>query len=114
MGQFDGQEKHANMSSHRECDINFNVVTTPSEMVTALQQFNEQVVQARNAGILDEAMAIDAQRHITQVIIQISKSTMNRVFLLKHLTAAASCVATASTLGLVLYGAIPALLKLIG
>jgi hypothetical protein len=89
-------------------------VTTPAKMVAALKQFNEQVVQAKNAGALDEEMAMDAQHHITQVIIHVSKPTTNRVFVLKHLTAAMSCVATVSAFALALSAALQTLLKLIG
>ena len=113
MDQPGGQEQYTNILYTNRCDINFHAATTPDKMVAALKQFNEQVVQAKNAGALEEEMAMDAQHHLTQVITQVSRPTSNRVFVLKHLTAAVSCLATVSALGVVLYGAIPALLKII-
>lgn len=105
--------KGKSMNQFNGSDINFGAVTTPTEMVAALKQFNGQVGEARSAGILDEEMATDAQQHIAHIIAQVSRPTTSRVFVLGHLTAAVSCVATVSALGVILYGAIPALLKLL-
>jgi len=111
LDQFNGQELHANMLSNEGSAINFAAATTPVAMIAALKQFNAQVVQAKNAGILDQEMATDAQHHITHVIAQVSRPTTNRVFIMQHLTAAVSCLATVSVLGLVLYDALEAFAK---
>jgi hypothetical protein len=94
--------------------LRFDTATTPVKMGAALKHLNGQIAQAKNAGLLDEKKATDAQYHIAQVITQTSRPTMNRQFVLKHLTEAVSCLAAVSALGLVLQSALPNLLKLIG
>ena len=94
--------------------IDFHAVHTPLGLTTALKQFNKQVAQAKNTGLLDQETAIGAQRHVMQAIIQVNKPTPNQKFIIDQLTAAALIlgkVAVASSLIYILAGAIETVFK---
>jgi len=112
MDQYNEREMQTNTPYNEGRGINFGSVKTPLELAATLKLFNEQVKHAKDAGMLDEDAAKDAQYHITQVIVQAGKPTTNKTYLLSHLTAAASRLAPVSVLALALFPLIELLGKI--
>ena len=73
-------------------DMNFGVVQTPEDLVTAFEQLNEQFTQAKNAGVLNEETATDAQYQITKAAQQAKKPDPDKKTILDHLTTAKALI----------------------
>lgn len=69
-------------------DMNFGVVQTPEDLVTALEQLHEQITQAKNAGTLSEETTTDAQYQITKAAQQARKPAPDKKTIVDHLTTA--------------------------
>jgi len=69
-------------------DMNFGVVQTPEDLVTAFEQLNAQFTQAKDAGVLSEETVTDAQYQITKATQQAKKSDPDKKTILDHLTTA--------------------------
>ncbi len=46
--------------------MNFGVVQTPADLMTVLEQLDEQFTQVKEAGVLSEETAIDAQYQVSK------------------------------------------------
>ena len=69
-------------------DLNFGAVQTPADLVTVLEQLNEQFTQAREAGVLSVETATDAQYQLTKAAQQAKKPDPDKKTIMDHLTTA--------------------------
>jgi len=96
-------------------DINFGAVQTPVDLVTVLEKFNEQLLQARDSGQLGEEAAIDTQYQVTKAIQQAKKPVPDKKTIVDHLATAKALlenIAAAGGLVTALVGAIQAAQRL--
>jgi hypothetical protein len=73
-------------------DVNFGAIKTPEDLITAFEQLNEQFTQAKEAGVLSEEMATDAQYQITKASQQARKPDPDKKTILDYLTSAKSLI----------------------
>jgi len=73
-------------------DMNFGAIRTPEDLITAFEQLNEQFTQAKEAGVLSEEMATDAQYQITKASQQAKKSDPDKKTILDHLSTAKTLI----------------------
>jgi hypothetical protein len=73
-------------------DLNFGAVQTPADLVTVLEQLNAQFTQAREAGVLTEETATDAQYQVTKAAQQARKSDPDKKTIMDHLTTAKTLI----------------------
>jgi hypothetical protein len=73
-------------------DMNFGAVQTPEDLITAFEQLNEQFTQAKNAGVLNEETATDAQYQITKAAQQAKKPDPDKKTIMDHLTTAKALI----------------------
>lgn len=102
MAQFDmrGQRVTAQYNAGR--DINFGVVQTPEDLITVLEQLDEQFRQAKEAGVLSEETATDAQYQVTKAAQQAKKPDPDKKTIVDHLTTAKTLIeGTTAASGLV-------------
>jgi hypothetical protein len=96
-------------------DMNFGAVQTPEDLITVLEQLNQQFTQAKDAGILNEETATDAQYQVTKAAQQAGKPDPDKKTMLDHLNTAKSLIegiTAASGLVTVLAGTIEVVQKL--
>src|SRR5947209_20541808 len=77
-------------------DMNFGVIQTPADLITALEQLNEQFTQAREAGDLSEETAVDAQYQVTKAVQQAKKPDPDKKTMLDHLNTAKTLIEEAT------------------
>jgi len=83
-------------------DMNFGAVQTPEDLITVLEQLNEQFTQAREVGVLSEEAATDAQYQVTKAAQQAKKPDPDKKTMMDHLTTAKTLIEGATaTSGLV-------------
>ncbi len=68
MAKFDMRGQHVTNQYNAGRDMNFGAVQTPEDLMTALEQLNEQFTQAKEAGVLSEETATDAQYQVTKAL----------------------------------------------
>jgi hypothetical protein len=73
-------------------DMNFGAIQTPEDLVTAFEQLNEQFTQAKEAGVLSEETATDAQYQITKATQQAKNPDPDKKTILDHLTTAKTLI----------------------
>jgi hypothetical protein len=73
-------------------DMNFGAVQTPADLITALELLNEQFVQEKEAGVLSEETATDAQYQVTKAAQQAKRSDPDKQKLMDHLTTAKTLI----------------------
>jgi len=73
-------------------DINFGAVQTSEDLITAFEQLNEQFNQAKEAGVLNEEMATDAQYQITKAAQQAEKPDPDKKTIIDYLTTAKTLI----------------------
>jgi hypothetical protein len=115
MAQFDMRGQHVTNQYNAGRDINFGAVQTPTDLVTVLKQFNEQVTQAREAGVLSEEIASDAEYQVTKAIQQARKPDPDKKTIVDHLNTAKALldnIAAAGGLVTALVGAVEVVQKL--
>ncbi len=96
-------------------DMNFGAVQTPVDLIAALEKLSGQVTQAKEAGVLSEETATDAQYQVTKAIQQAKKPDPDKKTIVDHLTAAKALlddIAAASGLVTALVGAVGVVQKL--
>jgi hypothetical protein len=69
-------------------DMNFGAVQTPEDLMMVLEQLNEQFIQAKEAGVLPEETATDAQYQVTKAAQQAKKPDPDKKTIVDHLTTA--------------------------
>jgi hypothetical protein len=115
VAQFDMRGQRVTNQYNAGRDINFGAIQTPVDLLAALEQFNEQVTQAQEAGVLSEEIATDAQYQVTKAIQQARKPTPDKKTIVDHLTTAKALldnIAAASGLVTALVGAVEVVQKL--
>jgi hypothetical protein len=86
MANFDMRGQRVTNQYNAGQDINFGAVQTPEDLVTVLEQLNAQFLQAKEAGILSEEAATDAQYQVTKAAQQAKKPDPNKKRILDHLS----------------------------
>ena len=78
MANFDMRGQRVTNQYNAGRDMNFGAVQTPEDLITVFERLNEQFTQAKEAGVLSEEMATDAQYQVTKAIQQAKKSDPTR------------------------------------
>ena len=115
MAQFDMRGQRVTNQYNAGRDMNFGAVQTPVDLVAELEKLNEQVVQAKDAGIVSEETATDAQYQVTKAIQQARKPDPDKKTIVDHLTTAKALlenITAASGLVTALVGAVEVVQKL--
>ncbi len=115
MAQFDMRGQRVTNQYNAGRDMNFGAVQTPVDLIAELEKLNGQVVQAKDAGIVSEETATDAQYQVTKAIQQASKPAPDKKTIVDHLTTAKALlddITAASGLVTALAGAIQVVQKL--
>ena len=92
MAQFDMRGQRVTDQYNAGRDMNFGAVQTPADLITVLEQLNEQFTQAREAGVLSEETATDAQYQVTKAAQQAKKSDPDKKTIVDHLTTAKTLI----------------------
>jgi hypothetical protein len=88
VANFDMRGQHVTNQYNAGRDMNFGAVQTPADLITVLEQLNEQFTQAKEAGVLSEETATDAQYQITKATQQAKNPDPDKKTILDHLTTA--------------------------
>jgi hypothetical protein len=115
MAQFDMRGQRVTKQYNAGRDINFGAVQTPVDLIAELEKLNGQVVQAKDAGILNEETATDTQYQVTKAIQQARKPDPDKKTMVDHLTTAKALldnITAASGLVTALVGAVEIVQKL--
>jgi hypothetical protein len=115
VAQFDMRGQRVTNQYNAGRDINFGAVQTPADLITELEKLNEQFTQAKEAGVLSEETATDAQYQVTKAIQQAKKPNPDKKTIVDHLTTAKAVfdnITAASGLVTALAGAIQIVQKL--
>ena len=92
MANFDMRGQRVTNQYNAGRDINFGAVQTPADLITVLEQLNVQFTQAREAGVLTEETATDAQYQVTKAAQQARKSDPDKKTIIDHLTTAKTLI----------------------
>ena len=102
MANFDMRGQRVTNQYNAGRDMNFGAVQTPEDLMTVLEQLNEQFTQAKEAGVLSEEVATDAQYQITKASQQAKKPDPDKKTIMHHLTTAKTLIeGVTATSGLV-------------
>jgi hypothetical protein len=85
MANFDMRGQRVTNQYNAGQDINFGAVQTPDDLVTVLERLNAQFIHAKDAGILSEEAATDAQYQVTKAAQQAKKPDPDKKSILDHL-----------------------------
>lgn len=88
MANFDMRGQHVTNQYNAGRDINFGAIQTPADLITVLEQLNAQFTQAKDAGVLSEETATDAQYQVTKAAQQAKKPDPDKKAIMDHLTTA--------------------------
>ena len=92
MAQFDMRGQRVTNQYNAGRDMNFGAVQTPADLITVLEQLNEQFIQAKEADVLDEETATDAQYQVTKATQQARKPDPDKKTIVEHLTTAKTLI----------------------
>lgn len=92
MANFDMRGQRVTNQYNAGRDMNFGAVQTPEDLITAFEQLNEQFTQAKNAGVLNEETATDAQYQVTKASQQAKKPDPDKKMIMDHLTTAKTLI----------------------
>ncbi len=115
MAQFDMRGQRVTNQYIAGRDMNFGAVQTPEDLITVLEKLKGELDQAKQAGIISEEEATDAEYQVTKAVQQVKKPDADKKTILDHLNAAKSLIAgitAASGLVTALTGAIEIVQKL--
>jgi len=79
--------------------MNFGAVQTPEDLMMVLEQLNEQFIQAKEAGVLTEETATDAQYQVTKAAQQAKKPDPDKKMMVDHLTTAKTLLESVTAAG---------------
>src|SRR5436309_11260466 len=116
MAQFDqrGQKVTGNQYNAGR-DMNFGTVQNPVDLAAELEKLKDEFSKAREAGILSEETATDAEYQVTKAVQQAKKADPDKKTILDHLNTAKAFIENITAVsGLVtaLVGAIETVQKL--
>jgi hypothetical protein len=86
MANFDMRGQRVTNQYNAGRDINLGAVQTPEDLATVLEQLNAQFIQAKEAGILSEEAATDAQYQVTKAAQQARKPDPDKKSILDRLS----------------------------
>jgi len=114
MAQFDqrGQKVHTQYNVGR--DLNFGMVQNSIDLVAELEKLKEEVIKAKQNGILDKKKSTDVEYQITKAAQEAEEPKPDKKTIVDHLTTAKALIeGLAATGGLVtvIAGAIEAVQK---
>lgn len=115
MAQFDMRGQQVTNQYIAGRDMNFGAVQSPEDWVIELEKLKGEFLGARQAGIIGEEEAIDAEYQVTKAIQQSKKVDPDKKSILHHLNTARSFIAgitAASGLVTALTGAMEVVQKL--
>ena len=115
MAQFDMRGQRVTNQYNAGRDMNFGAVQTPLDLIAELEKLNEQFTRAKEADVLTEETATDAQYQVTKAIQQARKPDPDKKTILDHLTTAKALldnITAASGLVTALVGAVEVVQKL--
>jgi hypothetical protein len=92
VANFDMRGQHVTNQYNAGRDINFGAIQTPEDLVTALEQLNEKFTQAKDAGVLSEEAATDAQYQVFKAAQQAKKPAPDKKTIMDHLTTAKTLI----------------------
>jgi hypothetical protein len=92
VAQFDMRGQRVTNQYNAGRDINFGAVQTPADLITELEKLHEQFTQAKEAGILSEETATDAQYQVTKAAQQAKKPDPDKKTIVDHLTTAKTLI----------------------
>ena len=92
MANFDMRGQRVSNQYNAGRDMNFGAVQTPADLITALELLNEQFIRAREAGVLSEETATDAQYQVTKAAQQAKKPDPDKKSIMDHLTTAKTLI----------------------
>ena len=92
MANFDMRGQRVTNQYNAGRDMNFGAIQTSEDLITALERLNEQFTQAKEAGMLSEEMATDAQYQVTKATQQAKKPDPDKKTILDHLTTAKTLI----------------------
>lgn len=115
MAQFDMRGQQVTNQYIAGRDMNFGAVQSPEDLITELEKLKGELYQAKQAGIISEEEATDAEYQVTKAVQQAKKTDPDKKTILHHLNTAKSFIAgitAASGLVTALTGAIEVVQKL--
>jgi hypothetical protein len=92
VAQFDMRGQRVTNQYNAGRDMNFGAVQTPLDLIAELEKLNEQFTQAKEAGVLSEETATDAQYQVTKAAQQAKKPDPDKKTMLDHLTTAKTLI----------------------
>ena len=92
MAQFDMRGQRVTNQYNAGRDMNFGAVQTPADLISILEQLNEQFAQAKDAGVLTEETATDAQYQVTKAAQQAKKPDPDKKTIMDHLSMAKTLI----------------------
>jgi hypothetical protein len=114
MADFHMTGQHVNTQYNAGHDMHFGAVQNQNDLVAQLEQLKQQFAQAKEAGLLNEETATNAEQQVAQAAQQANNPAPDKKSILDHLTTAKALIEDmAATGGLVttLVGAIEAVHK---
>ena len=99
MAHFDMRGQRVTNQYNAGRDINFGTVQTPGDFIAGLEKLNEQITQAKNAGLLSEETATDAQYQVTKAVQQAKKPDPDKKTLIDYLSAAKTLLSDITAVG---------------
>jgi len=99
VAQFDMRGQRVTNQYNAGRDMNFGAVQTPEDLMTVLEQLNEQFTQAKEAGVLTEETATDAQYQVTKAAQQAKKPDPDKKTMVDHLTTAKTLIESVTAAG---------------
>ncbi len=88
MAQFDMRGQRVTNQYNAGRNMNFGAVQTPVDLIAELEKLSGQVTQAKEAGVLTEETATDAQYQVTKAAQQAKKPDPDKKTIVDHLNTA--------------------------
>ena len=102
MTQFDQRGQRVNTQYNVGRDLNFGTVQNSIDLVAELEKLKEEVIRARQNGILDEKKSTDVEYQIVKAAQQAEEPKPDKKTIIDHLTTAKALIeGLAATGGLV-------------
>lgn len=86
--QFDMRGQNVTNQYNAGHDINFGSVQTPADLVAELEKLRTELAKAKEAGIINDEQAIDAEYQITKAVQLAQKPNPDKETILDHLNTA--------------------------
>ena len=102
MAQFDQRRQKVHTQYNVGRDLNFGLVQNSIDLVAALEKLKEEVIKARQNGLLDNKQSAAVESHIAKAAQQAEEPKPDKKTIVDHLTTAKALIeGLAATGGLV-------------